>query len=60
MMDTATDGGGLDAEALLAVPSQEDIGRMLLQRRKEVLMAKYASEDLLTETEQTKALTGRR
>lgn len=53
-------GGEAQAEEVLAVPSQEEIEQMLLRRRKEVLMSKYASQELVAESEATRTLTGRR
>jgi len=41
------------------VPSQEDIQKFLLERKKQILMAKYVSEDLSAADKETKELTGR-
>jgi len=41
------------------VPSQEDIQKFLLERKKQILMAKYVSEDLSAANKETKELTGR-
>eukprot|EP01147_Barroeca_monosierra_P000670 gene670-3970_t len=57
IMDTTTEDVVEEPEPV--IPSQADIEQMLLQRRKEMLLAKYASRSLLDEEKQTSALLGR-
>lgn len=40
------------------IPSQEDVQKELLRRKKEELMSKYASETLLEKEQQAKQLSG--
>lgn len=45
--------------AHVPVPSQKDIERALLERKKQELLAKYVSEDLLKEEQEAKDLLGK-
>ncbi|CAF4217012.1 unnamed protein product [Adineta steineri] len=45
--------------AHVPVPSQKDIERALLDRKKQELLAKYVSDDLLKEEQESKDLLGK-
>lgn len=45
--------------AHVPVPSQKDIERALLERKKQELLAKYVSEDLMKEEQEAKELLGK-
>lgn len=51
-------GAEEDAHGALSLPSQADIERMLLERRKQMLMQQYASEALVEEEGRAKRLAG--
>lgn len=50
-----------DGEEMLhvEVPTQKDIEQLLLQRRKQILLEQYASEDMRNEEKETKELANR-
>lgn len=44
----------------MQVPTQKEVEEYLLDRRKQELLEKYVSEELIKEVEETKELTGRK
>ena len=42
------------------IPSQDEIKKYLLERKKQMLLSKYVSDELSTQDEETKSLTGRK
>mmetsp|Transcript_26690 Transcript_26690/g.70161 ORF Transcript_26690/g.70161 Transcript_26690/m.70161 type:complete len:288 (+) Transcript_26690:135-998(+) len=61
-LDGPLDGGlagGLDGDVHVDVPSQDDIAALLLARRKQLLLAEYASEEMQAEQQATMELVGR-
>lgn len=58
-VSNTVNGGGLDEfVAHVPVPSQKEIEEMLLERRKSVLVKKYASSALIQDDQKVRSLLG--
>eukprot|EP00128_Syssomonas_multiformis_P019050 Colp12_sorted_trinity150504_noHs@30396 len=55
----AAEEAGMQFVAHVPVPSQQDVEKIVLERKKRELMEKYLSEDLKQVVEETKELTGK-